>query len=59
MVTGHIEVPNGYAVIDSKQLRICSSYGAEDRNKVLGLVDASKLYESVDQLVDDLQPVYK
>ncbi len=59
VVTGHIEVPDGYAVIDGKQLRICSSYGADEGKKVLSLVDASKPYESVDQLVDDLQPVYK
>jgi hypothetical protein len=54
LVTGHIEVPEGYKVLFGKQLRISSSYGAQDTNKVLALVDASRKYSSVDKLVDDL-----
>lgn len=59
LVSGHIEVPEGYKVVNGKQLRICSSYGAEDSNKVLAVVDASKKYNSVDELVSDLQPVHR
>ena len=55
VVSGHIEVPLGYEVIAGKQLRICSSYGADEGKKVLSLVDASRQYESVVQLIDDLQ----
>lgn len=56
-VTGHIEVPEGHKVVDGRQLRICSSYGANDPNKVLALVDASKQYSSVGPLVSDLVPL--
>ena len=45
-ISGHIKVPEGHKIVGGKQLRICSSYGAEDSNKVLALVGASKEYNS-------------
>ena len=59
VVTGHIGVPEGYKVVGGRQLRICSSYGAEEPNKVLALVDASTQYSTVDRLVSDLVPLTK
>ena len=58
LVSGHIEVPDGYRVVGGKQLRISSSHGAEDSKKVLASVDASRQYSSVGELVKDLIPVY-
>lgn len=57
LISGHIEVPEGYAIISGKQLRICSSYGTREKNKVLALVDASREYSSINKLVADLQPL--
>jgi len=55
LISGHIEVPSGYQVVEDRQLRICSSYGAEESRKTLVLVDASRNYQSIQELVDDLQ----
>jgi Icc-related predicted phosphoesterase len=58
LVSGHIEVRKGYEVIGGKQLRICSSQGARDSKKVLSLVDASRQYQSINDLVHDLVLLY-
>ena len=55
LVSGHIWVPDGYKTINGTQLRICSSSGTSDSNKVLALVDASKEYVIIEGLVQDLQ----
>lgn len=54
LVSGHIWVPDGYKTINATQLRICSSSGTSDSNKVMALVDASQEYLVIDSLVDKL-----
>ena len=54
LVSGHIGVTGGYKTINATQLRICSSSGTSDSNKVLALVDASQEYLVIDSLVDKL-----
>jgi len=59
LVSMHIEEPNGYRVVDSKQLRICSSYGVpKDSDKRLLLLESDKSYQDAPSLTNCLIPLY-
>lgn len=54
LISGHIPVAEGYQVIGERQLRISSSYGAEQGKKTLALVDVARKYTQMQELIDDL-----
>jgi len=57
LVSGHIPEQEGHRVLHDKQLRLCSSYGADKDKKTISIVDAGRKYESIQELVDDLRPL--
>lgn len=58
LVSAHKPVPEGHCVIAEKQLRICSSYGAQEKQKRLVIVDAKKEYRSMRELVASIVPLH-
>lgn len=57
LVSGHIETPEGYKIISDRQLRIGSSYGTIDSNKVLCVVRTQHNYDSIEEIIQDLKPL--
>src|SRR3989344_3864967 len=57
LMSGNMLVPGEYQMVGGLQLRLGSSGNAEDSSRVLGLVDASRRYPYIDELVDDLVPL--
>ncbi len=55
LVTGHIETPLGYQYVGTKQLRLGSSHGAQEK-KIL-YIDSSKKYNTLDELAAGLVPL--
>ncbi len=59
LIAGHMKAKEGYEVVLEKQLRISTSHGAKnDSKKTLALVDASRKYSRIDELVKDLIPLF-
>jgi len=50
LVSGHIKEPEGHKVIENKQLRISSSYGAEPDKKTAAIIDAGRKYDSINEI---------
>jgi len=57
LVSGHIREPEGYKTIADKQLRISSSYGANPGKKTIAMINAGRKYETIEEIVDDLERI--